>query len=345
MPELKEVFDMVTKQTEPELDSWKQEQRQRQAARNRRIGALALVAAIAAVAAVIAIQRDGSRRPGPHRGAPEPAGRRHPRGRRSSTPATSRRSRLLSTAGSATWCHRTVTSWPSLPPTVGDISRLHIYIGNVDGTGVRRVTPLSDGMDEFNPRWTPDGADRLPGSERSARRSAACTSWILSAARRRSSPTSRCCPPPLVRVGERAFRRPGGSCSTSPEGRWRIWSGTSGRSRRPAGNLELVLRHAAHGSYSPDGTTIVYVGGPRYEKESDAFAGTGIWLADADGKHPRLLVMASGEQEELGWPRWSPDGTRIAYAFESAVFVIDVDTGQIAKVLDGGEPDGSTITR
>ena len=56
MPELKEVFDMVTKQTEPEVDSWReQEQRQRQTARNRRIGAFALVAAIAAVAAVIAI--------------------------------------------------------------------------------------------------------------------------------------------------------------------------------------------------------------------------------------------------------------------------------------------------
>ena len=47
MPELKEVFEMVTKQTEPDLDAWQeQEQRQRRAARNRKVSALAPVAAV-----------------------------------------------------------------------------------------------------------------------------------------------------------------------------------------------------------------------------------------------------------------------------------------------------------
>ena len=50
MHDLREVFEMVTKQTEPDLDSWKkQEDRQRSRSRNRRIGAI-VVAAAAAIA-------------------------------------------------------------------------------------------------------------------------------------------------------------------------------------------------------------------------------------------------------------------------------------------------------
>ena len=50
MHDLREVFEMVTKQTEPDLDSWKkQEDRQRSRSRNRRVGAI-VVAAAAAIA-------------------------------------------------------------------------------------------------------------------------------------------------------------------------------------------------------------------------------------------------------------------------------------------------------
>ncbi len=56
MPELKEVFDMVSQKVEPDLDAWnKQERRNLRAARNRRLGAIALVAALGVVAAVIVV--------------------------------------------------------------------------------------------------------------------------------------------------------------------------------------------------------------------------------------------------------------------------------------------------
>jgi hypothetical protein len=55
MAELKEVFEMTTKQMEPDQDSWnKQEQRQRSTARNRKVVAL-LVAAAIGLAAVLLI--------------------------------------------------------------------------------------------------------------------------------------------------------------------------------------------------------------------------------------------------------------------------------------------------
>ena len=56
MPELREVFEMVTKQTEPDLDAWhQQERRMRRAARNRRVGAIGLVAALGVAAVVIVV--------------------------------------------------------------------------------------------------------------------------------------------------------------------------------------------------------------------------------------------------------------------------------------------------
>jgi len=59
MPELKEVFDMVTNQTEPDLDSWRQQdERQRRTARNRKLGVFALAAAIAVVAVVLMLRAD-----------------------------------------------------------------------------------------------------------------------------------------------------------------------------------------------------------------------------------------------------------------------------------------------
>jgi hypothetical protein len=57
MSELREVFEMVTKQTEPDVDAWReQEHRQRRTGRNRKLGALAIAAAIGVVAAVVVIR-------------------------------------------------------------------------------------------------------------------------------------------------------------------------------------------------------------------------------------------------------------------------------------------------
>ncbi|HEX5937503.1 MAG TPA: hypothetical protein VFZ75_07440 [Actinomycetota bacterium] len=56
MPELEEVFDMVTKQTEPDLDAWhQQERRMRRATRNRRLGAIGLVATLGVAAVMIVL--------------------------------------------------------------------------------------------------------------------------------------------------------------------------------------------------------------------------------------------------------------------------------------------------
>lgn len=337
MPELKEVFEMVSQKVEPDLDSWNtQEQRQRRTARNRRLGAFALVAGIAIAAAVIAIS---TAQPGDRKrtgGQTVPDASTHfilDLRTGASTPLPE------SLAGGLTYSvspDGTMVAFAPWPNPIGDDRHLKVYIASIDGSAVRPASAESS-MDEINPRWSPNGQIVYQG--RQAHTEEIGDLYLLdpdNGARTKLTNLP-------ARSSHHWFMSPSFSSDGQtilfnlPRGQledqtWDLWTipATGGEPR-------LVLRRAAHGSYSPDGTQIAYVGGPRYE--GDTFAGTGIWLADAEGRHPRLLVMAPGEQEELSWPRWSPDGTRIAYTFQSAVYVVDVETGQIAKVVDGGTPE------
>jgi len=66
----------------------------------------------------------------------------------------------------------------------------------------------------------------------------------------------------------------------------------------------------------------------------------GLYVADASGANPRLLV--EGE-----WPAWSPDGTRIAFQRGGSIHVIDV-TGSGERAIAAGvepawSPDGRRL--
>lgn len=57
---------------------------------------------------------------------------------------------------------------------------------------------------------------------------------------------------------------------------------------------------AVRASVSPDDSLVVYM------------SRDGIWLADADGGNPREFISKK-DWEEIGSPRWSPDGKRVVY--------------------------------
>jgi TolB protein len=77
-----------------------------------------------------------------------------------------------------------------------------------------------------------------------------------------------------------------------------------------------------------------------------------VFLADADGSHPRNLTNHPAFD---GWPDWSPDGTRIAFASNRnanyQVFVMNADGTGIRLVANTEgrataphwSPDGRTI--
>jgi Tol biopolymer transport system component len=91
------------------------------------------------------------------------------------------------------------------------------------------------------------------------------------------------------------------------------------------GGKSVLLPGTGMGTISPDGSTLAV-------RCSD-----GICVAHADGT--KLRVLVSGPS--LFGPKWSPDGTRIAYGDQAdgptgnKVFVVDVATGGTTFVADG----------
>jgi Tol biopolymer transport system component len=100
-----------------------------------------------------------------------------------------------------------------------------------------------------------------------------------------------------------------------------------------------VRRNAGFGTYSPDGHTIAYLS----PLSSANATGAGLWLVDAAGGEPRVLVEGKG----IWWPSWSPDGSRIAYALGTDdIYVVEVATGESTRVAEGATAewfDGHTL--
>lgn len=105
---------------------------------------------------------------------------------------------------------------------------------------------------------------------------------------------------------------------------------------------------------SPDGATIAYTVWS-IDRDANAYR-SAIWLAPADGSAPPRTIT-SGDKRD-GDPRWSPDGTRLAFTSNrgddkspSQLYVMPLAGGDPVKLTDlkddAGEPawspDGSTI--
>jgi Tol biopolymer transport system component len=118
------------------------------------------------------------------------------------------------------------------------------------------------------------------------------------------------------------------------------------------GGRSSFLMAGAFGTYSPDGTTIAYRKTGYDGVDVTQMTSGRVWLADADGTHPREIGhsccwMSQIDPEAL-WPTWSPDGSRIAYQplYGGPVKVVDVDRDRGRPVGEGEDPswlDGHTL--
>lgn len=330
MPELREVFEMVTKQAEPEVDAWRdQERRQRRNSRNRKLGALAAAAAIGILAGVVIV----TNLPGGSDIVPVD---------RPSLPATTEtpdRFFLDLRTGAATPLPREIpdgvfyapspdgTMLATTPCCVGGGDP--VWVSNIDGTGIRMLTP--EDSDGYGPHWSPDGS-MLVYQGREGSTTELGNLFVVDVTSGETTQITNLEPashgswfmtPSFSADGRTViFHMPRGNGADT---RWDVWTVPVA-----GGEPTLVVPDASSGVYGPDGEQLAYVDSPR--GISPPWSSPRLMVADADGSAPRILVRG----DEIAFPRWSPGGTSIAYVDGGEIFIVDVSSGASTRVADGG---------
>ena len=333
MPDVQEVFRMATQKVRPDAGfTDRQLDHQRRRARNRKAGALALAAALGVAAAVFAISLAGDEERS--KPAVQPAPSPAPdvaytidlnSGEMTPLPETLHGGDEVQVSPDGTTLAYTV--WGS--PQEGAS-----YVANVDGTGVREIGSRNE--DAFAPSWSPDGSLLVyQGRTGGVGENEVGDLYVVDVTTEEVRQITDLGPmtafwfylsPSFSPDGETIiFQMARGSDRC--DSRWDLWSVPVA-----GGEPTIVRRDAAMGLYSPDGRTLAYLDAPRGEGCSGW--SSSLWLADADGGDPRLLVDRAGDLV-----RWSPDGTRIAFSGDGEIHVVDVATGESSHVADGGSAD------
>jgi Tol biopolymer transport system component len=192
------------------------------------------------------------------------------------------------------------------------VSDFDIAVMNADGAHLQRVTrgPARDVM----AAWSPEG--RWLAFSRWRTEDAQPEVWLVRPNGRDAHRLVRGSAPAWSPYGRWvAFDGPGGLWAVRPDG--------SGRRRIVAGNVRSL-------KWSPDGLRIAYTSWARNTSE--------VYVARADGSHPRRLTRNAVDDFE---PSWSPDGRKLLYTHgrdnAHAVFVMNSDGTSKRRLTRGGD--------
>jgi Tol biopolymer transport system component len=332
--ELKELFDMVTSKTEPDLDAWReQEERQRTRATNRRLGAFAVAAALAVGAIVAAVALQGADQGGPLTSSTPP-------------PAVSAGASLVAIDAITGQAERVLpdveADRAAVSPDGASMAYVQdvkghpaIFVANIDGTRAEQVTGLPGqpgcACGSFDPAWSPDGSHlAYTGTSEAGNRGIYVldpTTGDVTAITHWSGDSYEVAP----------AWSPDGSTIAFAAGRWDADPAGSGAIYTVAitsGHPRLLVRHrgATDPTWSPDGR-IVYTA-------NDGSGGTMLEQIDA----------ASGDVTQLrpgATATFSPDGSALAFSDGTQLAVLTVATGEVRILGTGGDPawapDGRTV--
>jgi Tol biopolymer transport system component len=201
-----------------------------------------------------------------------------------------------------------------------------VYVGNADGTGIRRITDIP-GF-EYQPNWSSDGTKLLLRVDDESGQSGGV--WSVNADG--SDPVD------LTRRAGVA----GGTPDWSPDATRIAFVGAAPGEERAGiyvmnadGSAPERLTNKRYEAqcpdWSPDGSKIAFT-----IVENGGFD---IFVMNPDGSQIRRLTDTPGEDN---WPEWSPDGTQIVYSYENDLWVMNADgTGAHLLAEDAGEPSWS----
>jgi Tol biopolymer transport system component len=336
MPDVREVFEMVKQQTQPDMDSWaEQERRMRRAGRNRKVGALALVAVLVAVAAFLVMRTFGDQR------SSVPASP-HP----SVVPSAGAEFTLVDVAtgqltgtGIVPGASEVDASPDGTKITYGGLGGV-VYVANADGSNPEAFDRTEAPGGATAPRWSPDGTKIVYQGLGLAGRFG--NLYILDVSSGRVEQITHLKPvsaslyyglyymaPTFSEDGSSVLFTmptlvPSGGDGRQP--RWDTWSVPAS-----GGELALVLRNASFADAEPRGDRIAFTELRAIDGEP---TNGDLYVARSDGSGARKLVDGNIMQ-----PRWSPDGSQIAYSDtgRSGLFVLDVATGETRRILDHDE--------
>jgi WD40 repeat protein len=347
MPDVREVYEMITKDKPAEPGALeRQQKRQVRAARNKKIGAFAVAAAIAVAAVALILEARSGRSTGtpahqPSSVAPGPIS-----GAFFLDLATGEKTPLAANlAGGYSYVASPDGTKVAFSSSDGGgcVAADGITVANIDGTDARTFKSPT-GFTYCAPRWSPDGT-KLVYQERDASSQDSVGNLFvldLSSGRRmqithleltrawwwflapRFSPAAGMGFSAETEPGHVIFHLPR---TSKEETTWDVWSVPM-----TGGKPTLVLRNAAFPilrPVGPEGLRIQFV-----LPTANDFAGqsimTGRPIPDSDIRE--ALVEANSS---IWWPTLSPDAERIAYQDGGSIYVLDLNTRKTTKVADG----------
>ena len=328
MAELKDVFEIVTRQTEPDPDSWnQQERRQRRTVRRRKAGAIALAAALSIAGAIFVIRSLSDE------GTTTPA---------ITPPPVAETSMDLSILDPQTGAVESLVTAGAGGETEGELSPdgaslvfvrdYAVYVMSADGSDRRQLVGSANFGFGPMPTWSPDGTQIAFVQNEDI--------YVMNAdgsdPHRLAGTRTPDANPDWSPDGMQIVFNSGDSIATSDQAE--IWVVSVGD-----GRMTQLTRNDVFESYptwSPDGQTIAFERWSRPDASSLEHAS--LWLMRADGSDQRRLVKLGGFENPT-YPTWSPDSREIAFVVSisggnpesGTLAIVTIDDGVTRTLLDG----------